>query len=200
MRYRSHVVKFCLSVFLILLVRNPVAAQTAIPPVTTTCEDLLPPDRPTFSGANAPTIRFSAPVDGSDLYGTGVTISVDIQNFDLSANEGRHWHLWVNGQLQGMVYQPSTIIDLEPGSYQICASLGDSNHADMGQPAEVLVTVYEAAAGTPTSAPAIPAETVGELIVEPGVTPGQIALIVGMGLAAAVGGWWLGSRLPKGKN
>lgn len=177
----------------------PAWAQTMPAPVTTSCEDLLPPDRPMFEGPNAPTIRFDSPSSG-DVFGSVVTISVGIENFDLTTTDARHWHLWVNGQLQGMVYQTSTIIDLVPGMYQLCASLGNTDHADIGEPAEAVITVYTAAAGTPTSAPAAPPQSVGELIAEPDVTPGQIALIVGIGLVAAIGGWWLGSRLPKAKK
>jgi len=184
--------------YILLLAIHPTHAQSSVPPSNVTCEALLPPDRPMFSGPNAPTIRFSAPASG-DVYGTFVTVSVDIEHFDLTT-DARHWHLWVNGQLQGMVYQPSTILDLAPGRYQLCASLGDSDHADIGQPAETVITVYAAAAGTPTTAPAAPLGPVGEVIPESGVTPGKIALVVAVGLLAAVGGWWLGARLPKAQK
>jgi hypothetical protein len=199
MRSRLHSLIITLVLLAIVIPNFLARAQTMPAPVTTTCESLLPPDRPMFNGPDAPTIRFDSPISG-DVFGTFVTVSMDIENFDLTPTEARHWHLWVNGQLQGMVYQPSTIIDLAPGTYQLCASLGNADHADIGQPAEAVITVYAAAAGTPTSAPAAPVGTVGELIAEPDVTPGQIALIVVVGLVAAIGGWWLGSRLPKAKK
>ena len=171
------------------------SAQTAVP---VTCEDLVAADRPRFSGLNAPTIRIVTPTDGDTLYGSSFTISVDIQNFDIMTTDGRHWHLWVNGQLAGMVYQKDVTLDLAPGINQICASLGDGNHADLGEPAGVTVTVYQAAAGTPTTPPSAPAGTGG--VISENISPVQIALIVGIGLVAAVGGWWMGSRLPKQKK
>jgi hypothetical protein len=186
--------------FVLLFTFRLAAAQTVDPSILEQCEKLLPPDRPTFSGTDAPSIRISAPADGSDIYGTSVTVSVDIQNFDVSASSGGHWHLWVNGQLQGMVYQKDVTLDLTPGENVLCATLGDTNHADIGTPAGIRITVHEAAAGTPTTPPSVPSSNAGRLIAEPGITPGQVILIVGVGLLAAVGGWWMGSRLPKRKR
>jgi hypothetical protein len=198
MRSRLHSLIIAIVLLAIVTPNFLARAQTMPARVTTTCESLLPPDRPMFSGPDAPTIRFDSPASG-DVFGSFVTVSMGIENFELTT-DARHWHLWVNGQLQGMVYQPSTIIDLAPGTYQLCASLGNADHADIGQPAEAVITVYAAAAGTPTSPPAAPVATVGELIAEPDVTPGQIGMIVAIGLIAAIGGWWLGSRLPKAKK
>ncbi len=195
MRHRWIIVGFSFFVLCLASLVNTTLAQTAVP---VTCEDLVAPDRPRFSGPNAPTIRIVTPADGSTLYGSSFTVSVDIQNFDLMTTDGRHWHMWVNGQLQGMVYQPDVILDLAPGVNHICASLGDGNHADLGEPSEVTVTVYKAAAGTPTTPPSAPAGT-GRAVAE-GIAPVQIALIVGIGLLAAVGGWWMGSRLPKSRK
>jgi len=195
-RMRNFVLGLIVYCAALLLAGTPLLAQTAMPTIIEQCEKLLAPDRPTFSGPNAPSIRITSPTDGSDFYGSSVTISVDIQNFDMNTTDGRHWHLWVNGQLQGMVYQKDVTIDLTPGTYQLCATLGDANHADVGEPSGVNFTVHEAAAGTPTTPASFPSGT-GNLIPETGITPGQIALVIILGLAAAVGGWWFGSRLPK---
>lgn len=174
----------------------PAAAQDATPPpdIIAACSALLPPDRPMPSGPDAPRIRIVQPM--SDVvYGTVVTIVIETENFDVTS-EGRHWHLWVNGALYGMVYQPTAIIDLEPGSYQICASLGNADHADLGVPAGLLLTVERPAAGTPT--PTLPVTRARAAVLpEPGLGPAQIALVVGLGALAAAGGWWLGARLPK---
>ncbi|MEO8611148.1 MAG: hypothetical protein ABI690_24845 [Chloroflexota bacterium] len=196
---RRNVMVIGFSIVLVYLVSlvNVAAAQTAVPTLTP-CEALLAPDRPRFSGPNAPTIRIVTPADGSTLYGASFTVSVDIQNFDIATTDGRHWHLWVNGQLAGMVYQKDVTIDLQPGANQICATLGDINHADLGEPSSVMVTVFQAAVGTPTTPPSAPAGT-GKAISED-ISPIQIAVIAVIGLVAAVGGWWLGSRLPKTKK
>jgi hypothetical protein len=197
MRRRWIVIGFSIVLVYLASLVNTVVAQTTTP-VPVTCEDLVAKDRPRFSGPNAPTIRIVTPADGSTLYGSSFTVSVDIQNFDIMTTDGRHWHLWVNGQLAGMVYQKDVTLDLLPGTNQICASMGDANHVDLGEPSGVTVTVFQAAAGTPTTPPSAPAGTGG--VISENITPVQIALIVGIGLVAAVGGWWMGSRLPKSKK
>lgn len=197
MRHRQILLAISIIVLYMASPVNIISAQTATP-VPVTCEDLVAKDRPRFSGPNAPTIRITTPTDGSTLYGASFTISVDIQNFDLLTTDGRHWHLWVNGQLAGMVYQPDVTLDLAPGVNHICASLGDGNHADLGEPSEVTVTVFQAAAGTPTTVPSAPPGT--GTVVSEGIAPVQIIMIVGLGLLAAVGGWWMGSRLPKNRK
>jgi hypothetical protein len=174
----------------------PAAAQEATPPpdIIAACSALLAADRPMPSGPDAPSVRIVQPAD-SVVYGSAVTIVIEAENFDVTS-EGRHWHLWINGTLHGMVYQPTAIIDLEPGSYQICASLGNTDHADLGIPAGIALTVERPTAGTPT--PTLPVSR-EEAVVrpEPDLGPVQIVLVVALGVLAAVGGWWMGTRLPK---
>lgn len=157
------------------------------------CAKLLPANRPIPSGADAPSIRIVQPRSGV-IFGETLTIAIDTPNFDVTA-EGRHWHLWVNGQLQGMVYQPTAIIDLPPGDYQICASLGNSDHADIGMPAGVNITLQAAAAGTPT--PTLSVSRDAARVQPEGPSAPQILLIVGGGLVAAIGGWWFGQRVGR---
>jgi hypothetical protein len=158
------------------------------------CTKLLAANRPMPTGADAPTIQIvqpSAPV----VYGQTLTITIETTNFDITS-AGRHWHLWVNGQLQGMVYQPTAIIDLPPGTYRLCATLGDTNHVDIGIPAVALVTVEAAGSGTPT--PTLPVtRQAAQVTNDSGIGTGQIVMIIVGGLVAAVGGWWLGKRMPR---
>jgi hypothetical protein len=187
-----------LMVWTLLLWAGAVQAEdvTATPDTSTLvadCTRLLAADRPIPTGPDAPSIRFVQPMT-SVIYGQTVTIEVTTTNFDINS-EGNHWHLWVNGQLQGMVYQPTAIIDLPPGTYQICATMGDANHVDIGIPAAMEITMQAAAAGTPTPTLAVAREAAQ--VRQDSVSAGQIALIVGGGLLAAVGGWWLGKRMPK---
>lgn len=186
----------------VALMSFPVLAQPTPTPsadqIAAECEKPLAADRPQPTGADAPTISIVQPVTESVIYGSAVSIRIETQNFDVTG-EGRHWHLWVNGQLQGMVYQPDAIIDLKPGTYLICASLGNTDHADLGEPSGVMITVSEAAAGTPIPTLAV-ARDRAVVQAEPGLGAAQIALVVGLGLIAAFGGWWLGARLPKGKK
>jgi hypothetical protein len=183
-----------ISIGLFLIVSAfPIYAQTSS--VIEQCAALLPKDRPIETGANAPTIRFVTPADGDVVFGGDVIVSVQTQNFDIES-AAAHWHLWVNGRLMGMLYQSSGIIDLEPGTYQLCASMGDTNHMDLGMPAGITITVQQPAEGT--AVPTLPiTREEAPIIPEPESSPMQIVLIVGLGLVAAVGGWWLGARLPK---
>jgi hypothetical protein len=160
------------------------------------CVRLLPTNRPIPDGADAPSLRFVAPTS-SQVIGTAVLLTIETRNFDIPT-EGRHWHLWVNGQLQGMVYQPDAIIDLEPGEYVICASLGNTDHADIGMPAGLRLTVQAAAPG---AAPTLPVSREAAVVqAEPALGVGQIVLLVVGALAAAFGGWWMGARMGKRKT
>ncbi len=174
-----------------------VLAQEPSGSVLADCVKLLPADRPIPTGPDAPALRIIQPTT-EVVYGRTVTITVQASNFDIPA-EGRHWHLWINGQLQGMVYQPTAVIDLEPGTYQICASLGNTDHADLGMPDGISLRVEAALAGTPTATLAVAREQ-AQVQPEPGIGLGQILVLAAGGLLAAVGGWWLGSRLPKSKS
>jgi hypothetical protein len=172
-------------------------AQEPSGSVLADCVRLLPADRPIPTGPDALALRIIQPTTDV-VYGRTVTITIQSSNFDIPA-EGRHWHLWINGQLQGMVYQPTAVIDLEPGTYQICASLGNTDHADLGMPDGISLRVETALAGTPTATLAVAREQ-AQVQPEPGIGLGQILVLVAGGLLAAVGGWWLGSRLPKRKS
>jgi hypothetical protein len=185
---------FLLSLLLVVGLSSTVA-QPSDSSVIEQCSALLPADRPMPTGADAPTITFTSPADGDVIYGDQAIVSIQTDNFDLNV-EGRHWHLWVDGTLMGMVYQDSAIIDLTPGTHVLCASIGNTDHADLGIPAGLTLTVQQPVAGTPTAAFNVSPE-VGRVIPEPDITPTQILLIAGLGLVAAIGGWWLGSRLPK---
>lgn len=184
---------------LIVISTVPVVAQTTTPSIIDQCAALLPNDRPISSGAEAPSIRIIAPADGEVIYEGEIVVTVETQNFDIES-AAAHWHLWVNGRLMGMLYQSSGVIDLAPGTYQLCASMGDTSHMDLGMPDGITITVQQPAAGTPIPTLAISRED-APIISEPDSSPVHIVLIVGLGLAAAVGGWWLGSRLPmRGKR
>jgi len=191
-------------ILLVLMVTMPAAAQST-PEATVDdshvladCTKLLAADRPIETGANAPSVRIVQPT--SDVvYGSTVTIQIQTNNYEVNSADGKHWHLWVNGTLNGMVYQPTAIIDLTPGTYTICASLGNSQHADIGMPDGIRLTVKAAQVGTPTATLAVD-RSVAQVQPEGQLGAGQIALLVGGGLLAAVGGWWFGNRMPKGKK
>jgi hypothetical protein len=165
--------------------------------VLSDCTRLLAADRPIETGPTAPTVRIVQPTTDV-VYGSTVTIQIQTNNYDVNAN-GQHWHLWVNGTLTGMVYQPTAIIDLAPGDYTVCASLGNSQHADIGMPDGIHITVKPAQAGIPTPTLAVD-RSAAQVQPEGQISSSQIILLVGGGLLAAVGGWWFGNRIPKAKK
>jgi hypothetical protein len=189
-------------IFSLWMVVPSVLAQPTPSPesesVIAECASLLAADRPMPDGSDAPAVRLIQP-SSEVIYGSAVTIAIETNNFDVTS-EGRHWHLWVNGQLQGMVYQPTAIIDLAPGIYTICASLGNTNHADIGMPAGMRITVEQPQVGTPTPTLLIAPEQAQVQPEASGPSGAQILLLVGGGLLAAVGGWWLGARMTGRKT
>ncbi len=189
-----------LLILLLLLLPGVALAQSTPAPGENTlaeCVRLLPTNRPMPSGPDAPTLRIVQPAADATIYGGTITVSIQTNNFDVDAQSGRHWHLWVNDQLRGMVYQDDAVLDLEPGTYRICASLGNTDHADMGMPDGIVLTIEEPLAGTPTATLAVSRE---QATIQPEATSpdsSQLILLVAGGLLAAVGGWWIGSRMPK---
>jgi hypothetical protein len=87
------------------------------------------------------------------VYGRSVTVLVKTLNFPIN-QEGRHWHLWVNGQLMMMGYSEALAVPLAPGHYQICVTLSDGMHGDVGMPDGVNITLKsELSASATTDAP-----------------------------------------------
>lgn len=164
---------------------------------------------------NTPWIRILAPGEGP-LFSNVLTVTVEAGNFDLTA-PGHHWHLWLNGTLAGMVYEPTAMIGITPGTYTVCAILGDGEHFDLGIPAAVTVTVYAPGPGTlEATLPPLPALNITPLAststpilltptatVAPAfVTPppdrtGGILLILAIGLLALGASGWLGRRFAR---
>ncbi len=74
-----------------------------------------------------------------------VVIEVEIENFEL-ANEGSHWHVYVDGVSYGMVMgqnfdQP--LNGLEPGHHTIEAYLANGDHQEFQDGASVEIMVEE---------------------------------------------------------
>ncbi len=187
-----------IAVLLTVLFEASLAAQSSDPVVVQHCQQLmnLAPDQPT--GPTAPSIRITEPATGSTIYGRQVAVTVAVQNFEISPN-GQHWHVWVDGQLQMMVYGPTALINVAPGTHEICAIMGDANHLDIGIPAGISITVVDAGQGTPTTTPPIAPEAAAatqtpETRQDPAV---MILVLAGAIVVAGVGGWWVGGRLSK---
>jgi hypothetical protein len=137
-------------------------------------------------------VEIVIPRENQDIYGSTVNVRVVPSNFSLDA--GGHWHLWVDNDLAGMIYGDRAVIELEPGTYRLCAFVGDEEHIDLGIPDGIMVTVREALRGTPTAAP-----DVGAVAPTPRESANPLVIIV-LGGLAALGGVVVGSRLGKRKN
>lgn len=193
----------CASLLLMGMLPGIARAQTPTPDPATIerdCAAILPADRPQPAGPDAPTIRIISPVSGTIIRSSAekfadVTLTVEASNFTFggsSANEDtRHWHIWLNNSVWGMAYQDTALVGIPFGRWRLCASLGDSDHTDIGQPDAIYLIVERAAPGEPDEvilpedANTVPPETGGS-------TP--VALIGALGILAAAGSWWLGRR------
>ncbi len=167
------------------------------------CNKTLRPDRPIPTGPDAPSIRIVSPISGTvargpavpvnDTTGVEVAFAVETKNFDLSSYTGnensRHWHLWLNNVMWVMGYNSTATISIPVGTWRVCVSMGDENHADIGMPDGILLTVEE-----------VDVSFVAPSNREPETTSfGTIHIILAVlgGFVALVGSWWLGSRVSK---
>lgn len=179
---------------LLVWVALPTLAQDNPLDATLACQELIPAGDSFSFELDHPEIFFDNPLDQQVIRGDQVVVTVNVENIMLDG--ANHWHLWVDGQLRGMVYQPTVIIALEPGTHQLCAALSDTLHGPVGRAVGVTVQVEALPPGAPTATPFVSSD-VGTLIQEPALGPVQIILLVGGGLLAALAGWWVGARLSK---
>ncbi|MCB9451212.1 MAG: hypothetical protein H6672_07215 [Anaerolineaceae bacterium] len=177
---------------LALLVFPAIAQTTPAPDPVQACQQLIPEGAPGLLELDPPMVNIVAPTSGEVIQGDQVAVTVETENFVLSSEN--HWHVWVDGQLQGMIYQPAAVLNLEPGTHQICVALSNAAHGTVSKATGIEIVVEPAAPGAPT--PTVPA-VVGEIINEPLVDMGQIVLLVVGGVLAGIGGWWVGQRLGK---
>jgi hypothetical protein len=198
----------------------PVRAQTATPnpgTVLQDCASSLAPDRPNPTGPDAPSIRILAPPPGSiarsdaDKF-VDIEFIVEINNFDIGKGQDearKHWHLWLNNSVWGMFYQPNGFSGIPYGTWRVCASLGDENHADIGMPDGMILVVERTSAGgtiaavqptspapqpTPTLPPTPQAESAYETVSTAPLSP---LLMLGAGIVALGAGLALGLRASR---
>jgi hypothetical protein len=201
-----HLLSIALCIALFPAVVLPLRAAESTPeptprPMVEACRKLMTANPTNTTGPNAPVLHVIQPKDGEEISGTDVTVVVTTDNFKVN-EKGQHWHLWVNGQLQTMVFGPGVNLGLAPGTYQICALMGLADHNDTGIPDGVTITVKEPAAGssspTPAVNPTVIAENKAAVAADEASANlrGILLLVAGVGMAG-VGGWWFGRRLSK---
>jgi hypothetical protein len=122
--------------------------------------------------ANGASVKIIAPEHNVVLDRDSVIVRVETTNWPLGET-GHHWHLYVNGQEQGMSQGNSPALqarDLQPGENIFEAVLSNDLHQELNATDQITVR-YEVPAG---------AQTTSALSIPPG------AMIVLLGIAVAV--------------
>lgn len=97
-------------------------------------------------------IRIVSPADGAVLTDRSVIVKVETTNWPLG--EGKHWHLYVNGQEQGMSQGSSPALqarDLLTGANVLEAVMSNELHQELDAVARIVVQVEAGAAPAPSA-------------------------------------------------
>jgi hypothetical protein len=86
------------------------------------------------------------PVDGATVKaGERIDFEATVVGGELAesaqATEGGHLHIFVDGQLQEMLYANATQVELEPGTHTITVEYTDAQHLSFDPPVETSVEV-----------------------------------------------------------
>jgi hypothetical protein len=95
-------------------------------------------------------IRIVSPADGALLTDNSAIVKVETTNWPLG--EGKHWHLYVNGQEQGMSQGSSPSLqarDLMAGANTLEAVMSNELHQELDAVAKVVVLVEIARMAAP---------------------------------------------------
>ncbi len=137
--------------------------------------DAMPGDRVDANGA---AVKITSPQDGAVLDVPTVIVRVETTNWPLG-EAGHHFHLYVNGQVQGMSQGNSPAIqarDLQPGENILEVVLSNEQHQELNATNKISVR-YE----TSASAPLPPTRPLS------GPLPSNVIIgMVGLAVAAAV--------------
>lgn len=88
-------------------------------------------------------VRIVSPEAGATLTGTEVVVEIETENFALG-EDGRHWHVYVDGESMGMVGGGATdyaLRGLVPGEHEISVYLGLGTHEELEEGATVTITL-----------------------------------------------------------
>jgi hypothetical protein len=123
--------------------------------------------------ANGAAVKITAPQNGEVLNRPLVIVRVETTNWPLG--EGKHWHLYVNGQEQGMSQGNSPALqarDLQPGENTIEAVLSNELHQELN--ATDTITVRFDASSAAAAAPAL---STGVVFVLLGIAVAVLAIL-----------------------
>ncbi len=148
--------------------------------------DGTPTPEPThFYTGGTPAVRIVSPQDGDVLNDSSVIVQVETTNW-LLGEDGRHFHLYVNDQEQGMSQGNNSLVqvrDLQPGDNSLEVVLSDGQHQELNATHKIVIhyntTDPVAEISTATSALDL---SLGTLIVLVGVVV-AVAAILGIGFA-----------------
>ncbi|HLF28515.1 MAG TPA: hypothetical protein VJG32_19445 [Anaerolineae bacterium] len=102
--------------------------------------------------AGAASVRIVAPTEGLTISTNSIAVEVETTNWPLG--EGNHWHLYVDGNEQGMSQGNSDTMmahDLEPGEHTLEVVLSTEQHQELD--AADLVTIRVAGVAEAATAP-----------------------------------------------
>lgn len=181
-------------IFALLVMTQTAFAQSD--PIDEQCRDLMTNTDPNTATESDNRIQIVTPSNNNTIYGEQVTVIVEAGDFEIAENSG-HWHLWIDDQLLGMIYQPATTITLAPGTYRLCAILGDATHFDTGSPDGIMLTV--AAGDTGAAGSESPQQSEQPVFAPPqpeSSSPNIVLIVIGLAVAI-VGGWFIGGRMGR---
>jgi hypothetical protein len=100
---------------------------------------------PNVGGA---TIHIQSPANGDMIpFGEDVPVEVEVANFNLD-DGGNHWHIYVDGELAGMVVGGDLVqvlSGLEPGEHEISVYLSNGNHEEFEEGDSIMLVVQDGA-------------------------------------------------------
>ena len=64
-------------------------------------------------------------------------VTAQTENFDLT--NGNHWHLFIDGEVQGMIFESTTPIELAEGEHEVMGVLTNADHCDLPVSDSVMV-------------------------------------------------------------
>lgn len=91
-------------------------------------------------------VSITAPADGTTFAAADeVLVEVNVENFDL-AQDGNHWHVYVDGSSWGMVTGGNTdqpLRGLEPGMHEISVFIAGGDHIEFEDGDSIMITITE---------------------------------------------------------